>query len=158
MRDIEDRRFTYSHRTQDAAAALRREGTITPKALAEELGVKGNVAGTILARLVDYGVASKTDRGFYAACPTPPRLSEPHPEDHRTRAGEKENTMSHLDCDDCRAGVTAFHCQAADCQIVLIVPAAAGRGTARSLGWSVASDDFGSQSVCPLHRADRGRN
>ena len=66
--------------------------------------------------------------------------------------------MSHLDCDDCRAGITAYHCQAADCQIVLIVPATAGRGTARSLGWSVASDDFGSQSVCPLHRADRGRN
>jgi hypothetical protein len=55
-----------------------------------------------------------------------------------------------------RPGV-AFHCQAPDCEITLWVSAAVGRAAARSLGWSVASDDVGSQAVCPEHREDFGR-
>ena len=55
-----------------------------------------------------------------------------------------------------RPGI-AFHCQAPGCEITLWVSAARGRAAARELGWSVASDDVGSQSVCPIHRGGFGR-
>ena len=54
-----------------------------------------------------------------------------------------------------------FECMDKQCDNVLIVSGSPGdeegRGTARECEWSVASDDYGSEAVCPLHKTAWGR-
>ena len=53
-----------------------------------------------------------------------------------------------------------FHCLQPHCEARLLLPGPDhhARASARGHGWSVGSDDVGSEAVCPLHRADMGRN
>jgi len=56
--------------------------------------------------------------------------------------------------------VNIFKCQYYECALALVVPSDLDgdpRGIAREVGWSVASDDEGSEAICPEHRADFGR-
>lgn len=53
----------------------------------------------------------------------------------------------------------SFKCLESMCDNMLVITGSEGeqRVMARECGWSVASDDFGDESICPIHRNQWGR-
>ena len=88
----------HSDRSKQALKFVNSQGSVTPKQLADHLGIKPNAAGAILGRLATQNLIDKAGRGYY----TPLQHSVESVESVENR--ETGNTAMHT-CFDCRTPI-----------------------------------------------------